>query len=216
MNDLGKNILSIAGYIFAGLLVIFTGIQTYALLFEVSASHVTAAIGLILFEAGMIYWWSVFRREAAGLTQMAISGIMFSVSLLFVTAAVALHLGAINIDFLGPATPARVIVIAALLNLVAKLVYPLVHPDMAEEINDRAQEGKLLKQAEQLYNKKVDDLAAELADDMAEIRATRARAKVYEDYTTRLNRRIPVLSTNGRDELEVVPVAYPNGHSPKE
>lgn len=210
MDDLFRKVLSIAGYLFAALLVTFTALQTYALIYSVSNNHITAVVGLVLFEAGMIYWWSVFRREAHGLLQMAISGIMFAVSLAFVGIAVALHLGAVDATFFGPATPARVIILAALLNLVAKLVYPLVHPDLWEEINDRAQEGKILGRAEQLYNKKIDDLAAELADEMATVRTSRARAKIYEDYSTRLNSRIP-----DNQPIDVIPLvhAYPNGHT---
>lgn len=218
MSELGKKMLSVAGYIFAGLLLVFTAMQTYALLYNVSGNHLTAAIGLIVFEVGMLYWWSVFRREAHGLMQMAISGIMFAVSLVFVITAVALHLGAVDAAFLGEHTPARVIVIAVLLNLIAKLVFPLVHPDVAETINDRAQEGKLLGMAEKIYNTKMDDDARELADEMAAIRKDRARAKIYEDYTTRINRRIPVNTQNGRQELDVIPLAAPspNGRKPQE
>lgn len=189
MDELFRKILFIAGYIFAGLLLAFTGIQTYSLLFAVSGSHLIAVIGLILFEAGMIYWWSVFRREAHGLFQMAISGLMFVISLVFVTTAVALHLGAVDPTFLGPSTPARVIILAALLNLIAKLIFPLVHPDVFEEINERAQEGKVIGKAEKIFNTKVDELADGLADEMAAVRAERARARIYENFSTRINRR---------------------------
>lgn len=209
MNELGKKTLSIAGYIFAALLLTFTATQTYALLYSISQNHLTAAIGLIVFEVGMLYWWSVFRRDATGLLQMAISLLMFVVSMAFVITAVALHLGAVDPTFLGSQTPARIIVLAVLLNLVAKLVYPLVHPDVSEVINDRAQEGKLLGMAEKIYNTKMDDDARELADELAAIRKDRARAKLYEDYTTRLNRRIPAA-----ESVEVYSLArpHPNGN----
>lgn len=208
MSDLGKRVLGIAGYIFAGLLLVFTGMQTYALLYSISGDHLTAAIGLVVFEVGMLYWWSVFRRSAEGLPQMAISILMFIVSMMFVITAVALHLGAVDATFLGAQTPARIIVLAVLLNLIAKLVFPLVHPDVAEIINDRAQEGKLLGMAEKIYNTKMDDDARELADELAAIRKERARAKLYEDYTTRLNRRIPVNPQDGR-QIEVIPLSAP-------
>jgi len=216
MDDLLKKILFIAGYAFAGLLIAFTSIQTYSLLYTVSGDHITAAIGLVLFEAGMIYWWSVFRREAVGLLQMAISGLMFIFSLVMVVAAVALHLGAIAPGFLGSQTPARIIILAVLANLIAKLVFPLVHPDVSETINDRAQEGRLLGMAEKIYNTKMDDDAHQLADELAAIRKERARAKLYEDYTTRLNRRIP--APNIDNELEVIPFAipHPNGRHPED
>lgn len=207
MNELSKKTLSIAGYIFAALLLTFTGMQTYALLYSISTNHLTAAIGLIVFEVGMLYWWSVFRRDATGLLQMAISLLMFVVSMAFVITAVALHLGAVDATFLGSQTPARIIVLAVLLNLVAKLLYPLVHPDVAETINDRAQEGKLLSMAEKIYNTKMDDDARELADELAAIRKDRARAKLYEDYTTRLNRRIPAVSP---ESVEVYSLARPH------
>ncbi len=210
MNDLFKKILSIAGYLFAALLLVFTGMQTYALLMQVSGNQITAIVGLILFEAGMIYWWSVFRREAEGLFQMSIAGIMFLVSLVFVATAVSLHLGAVNADFLGPSTPARVIIIAALLNLIAKLVYPLVAPELMDQITDRAETGKVIAKAQKLYSKKIDDIADELANEMAEMRKDRARGQIYSSFTTDLNRRLPAPSADpGR--VDVLPLAHPNG-----
>lgn len=204
MDELFKKILTIAGYIFAGLLLAFTSVQTYSLLYEVSGSHLTAAIGLILFEAGMIYWWSVFRREAVGLFQMAISGLMFIISLVFVTIAVALHLGAVDPTFLGDATPARVIILAALLNLIAKLIYPLVEPDVFTRVTERAHEGKILNKTYKKFETKIDDISDELSDEMAEEWKDRTRRQVLTSWNGSLNKRLTATaesadpSPNGR------------------
>lgn len=189
MDELFKKLLGIAGYLFAGLLIAFTSINTYSLLYAVSGNHLTAAIGLILFEAGMIYWWSVFRREADGLFQMAISLLMFVVSLLLVTTAVALHLGAVDATFLGAQTPARIIILATLLNLIAKLIYPLVSPDTFTKITERAHEGKMLSQTYAKFNTKIDDITDEVSDEMAEEWKDRTRRKVLTEWHGSLNRR---------------------------
>jgi hypothetical protein len=63
VKDLTKSGLSIVGILFAMLLLGYTGFQTFTLLLEVSGSPLIAAIGLIMFEAGMIYWWFVFRTS---------------------------------------------------------------------------------------------------------------------------------------------------------
>lgn len=209
MDELAKKILAIAGYLFAGLLLVFTSIQTYAFLYAVSKSHLTAAIGLILFEASMLYWWQVFRREAHGIAQLAISAIMFGLGLVLVTTAVSLHLGAISAEFLGTETPARIMVIAAILNLVAKLIFPLVHPDTFDQVTDRAAEGKIIAKAQKLFNGKIDGIAEALADEMAELRTETARAKIYENFTTALNRRGPKRLTTPA-ELDIIPLATPN------
>jgi len=189
MDDLMRKILGIAGYLFAGLLVAFTAVQTYGLLYTVSGSHLTAAIGLVLFEAGMIYWWMVFRREAQGLFQMAISFLMFVVGLVMVTAAVALHLGAVDPTFLGTETPARIIIIATLLNLIAKLAYPLVHPEVFTVITERAHEGKILNRTYARFETKIEDIADDVSDAMAEQWKERTQARIMSNWEGSLNKR---------------------------
>ena len=202
MDDLMRKILGIAGYLFAGLLIAFTATQTYALLYEVSQSHLTAAIGLTIFEAGMVYWWAVFRREAQGLFQMAISFLMFVVSLVLVTSAVALHLGAVDPTFLGTETPARIIIIATLLNLVAKLAYPLVHPDLFTEITERAHEGKIMARTYARFETKIEDIADDVSDVMAEQWKERTRGRILSNWEGSLNKR--KLATDGRDTTRPV------------
>ena len=189
MDELFKKLLGIAGYLFAGLLLAFTSTQTYSLLYQVSGSHLTAVIGLVLFEGGMIYWWSVFRREAAGLIQMALSFLMFVVGLVLVTTAVALHLGAVDVAFMGPETPARIIIIATLLNLIAKLPYPLTDPETFTLITERAHEGKILNRTYKRFETKIEDIADELSDDMAEMWKERTRARTLSTWQSGLNKR---------------------------
>ena len=96
MKDLSKSALNIIGILFAGLLLSYTGYQTFSLLLEVSGSPLIAAIGLIMFEVGMLYWWQVFRNSAEGLMQMALSFLVFIACLTFVVMATALKLGAVD------------------------------------------------------------------------------------------------------------------------
>lgn len=208
VDELFKKLLGIAGYLFAGLLIAFTATQTYALLYEVSNSHLTAAIGLVLFEGGMIYWWSVFRREAAGLFQMAISFLMFVLGLVLVTMAVALHLGAVDVTFLGPETPARIVIIATVINLIAKLAFPLVDPDVFTVITERAHEGKILSRTYARFETKIDDIAEDLSNDMADMWTERTRARTLANWEGGLNKRKLPAGTVAKDGLEV----SSNGH----
>lgn len=211
MDELFKKLLGIAGYLFAGLLIAFTATQTYALLYEVSNSHLTAAIGLVLFEGGMIYWWSVFRREAVGLFQMAISFLMFVLGLVLVTMAVALHLGAVDVTFLGPETPARIVILATVINLIAKLAFPLVHPDVFTVITERAHEGKILNRTYARFETKIEDIAEDLSDDMAEQWKERTRGRILTTWQGSLNKRgLPAGQAVGVDEYK----ASSNGHGP--
>lgn len=191
MDELGKKLLSVLGVAFALVLLAFTASQTYALLLDVSGSAATAAIGLALFEGGMIYWWFVFQRGAEGLFQMAIALLMFVLCLLLVITATALKLGAVDMNLLGASTPAKVITIAVLLQLTAKLLFPLVAPETFNQITERANDGKIMAKAQRLFSSKHDAIANDVANDMAELWLERSRVRTVDDWTTRLNKRLP-------------------------
>lgn len=178
MKDLFKDTMKIAGLVFGIVLVVFTGTQTYQLLYSISGSHITAAIGLVLFEVGLLYWWFVFQKDAEGLMQMAISLIMFVVCLLLVTSATALNLGAVEETILGSDTPAKIITIAALLQLAAKLIYPLVEPERFRLIMEKAQEGKILAATHRRFEDKIDEIAEELSNELADEWLERSRLNI--------------------------------------
>jgi len=185
MKDLAKSALSIIGILFAGLLIAFTGYQTFMLLNEVSGSPVIAVIGLVMFEIGMLYWWSIFRHEAEGLLQMALSLLMFLACLTFVILATSLKLGAVDAEVLGVNTPAKIIAAAALIQLAAKLFFPLFHPDVLQAIKERVQEGKILKAADDKFDKRIDGIAAEYAEAMVEERTVNLLTRFNTKYHTR-------------------------------
>ena len=186
MKDLNKSVVSILGLVFAVVLLAFTGTQTYGLLYQVSASYITAAVGLVLFEAGMIYWWLVFQKDAEGLMQMGLSLLMFIICLLLVTGATALKLGAVD-DFLGSSTPAKIITVAALLQLAAKLSYPLLEPEKHRHIVEKAQEGRLLRQTDKKFEGKIDEIADGLSDDLADVWAERLRMNMETRWRHRMS-----------------------------
>jgi len=184
MKDLSKPVLSIVGVLFAMLLLGYTGFQTFSLLLEVSGSPLIAAIGLIMFEVGMIYWWWVFRNEAEGLLQMALSLLVFLACLTFVIMATALKLGAVGADILGVNTPAKIITAAAVIQLTAKLFFPLFHPTTLQAIKERVQDGKILGIADEKFDKRVDGIAADYADAMVEERTARLMTRFNAKYHT--------------------------------
>ena len=82
--------------------------------------------------------------------------------------ATALHLGAVEADLLGPDTPARLVTIAAIVNLVAKFLMPLLHPDVMKQIYKKALTGKVLSKTFSQFETKVNDMSIQLADEVAE------------------------------------------------
>jgi hypothetical protein len=184
VRDLTKSGLNIVGVLFAMLLLGYTGFQTFTLLLEVSGSPLVAAIGLIMFEAGMIYWWFVFRNDAEGLPQMALSFLVFLACLTFVIMATALQLGAVGADALGENTPAKIITAAAVIQLTAKLFFPILHPDTMNAIIERVQDGKITSAANKKFDKAIDGIADGLADEMVTERTNRFVTALNTKYQT--------------------------------
>ena len=169
MKSLFKNSLKILGGVFAVALLVFTGMQSYALLYEVSGSELVAAFGLFVFEFGMLFWWFEFQHGAEGIAQLAISGLMFVFSMLLVMAATGLHLGAFDPQLLGRETPAKLITVAVIINVVAKMVMPLVSPDMMRSIYEKVSEGMIMQKTFTQLTSKADGIAAELSDSIADV-----------------------------------------------
>jgi len=168
MDDMAKSVLKYLGYLFAMLVLGFTGFQTWSLLYGISNSPVISVLGLVLFEGGMLYWWAFFQKEADGLPQMGLSLLVAIFGLLLVGGATALHLGAVEADLLGPDMPARLVTIAAIVNLVAKFLMPLLHPDVMKQTYKKALMGKVMSQTFNQFETKVKSIAAQLADEVAE------------------------------------------------
>lgn len=184
MKDIIRSALSFVGPAFALLLLGFTGYQTFTLIQAVTGSAIIAAIGLILFEGGMMYWWFVFRSEAEGLPQMALSLMVFVTCLVFVVMATALKLGAITDSVLGASTPAKIITAAAVVQLAAKLIFPLLHPEVAHAIKERAQEGKIIAASDKKFEAKVDGIADTYADARADVQIARLLTNLNTKHGT--------------------------------
>lgn len=185
MKDIIKSALAFVGPAFALLLLGFTGYQTFTLILAVTGSPIIAAIGLILFEGGMMYWWFVFRSEAEGLPQMALSLMVFVACLVLVVIATALKLGAVDRTVLGVNTPAKIITAAAVIQLAAKLIFPLLHPEVSHAIKERAQEGKIISTADKKFEARVDGLADTYADAKAEVQVARLLTSLNTKHGTR-------------------------------
>ncbi len=168
MNDMAKSVLRFLGYLFGILVLGFTGFQTWSLLYTVSNSTIVAILGLVLFEGSMLYWWAFFQREAEGLLQMGLSLLVAIFGLLLVGGATALHLGAVDANVLGQQTPARLVTVAAVVNLVAKFLMPLLHPDVMKTTYKKALTGKVMTQTFSQFETKVKEIAVQLAEEVAE------------------------------------------------
>ncbi|RMH01297.1 MAG: hypothetical protein D6706_02140 [Chloroflexi bacterium] len=167
MKNLYTNVLKFVGVLFAILVLGFTGFQTWNLLYSVSFNPLISVLGLVLFEGGMLYWWGFFQHEAEGLPQMALSLLAAVFGLFLVGGATALHLGAVDAATFGEHTPAKLVTIAAVVNLVAKFLMPLLHPDVMKAVYKRALTGRVLTQTFGQFETKVAEMAATLADEVA-------------------------------------------------
>ena len=185
MRELTKSGLTIVGFLFAILLLAFTGVQTFSLILAITGSAIMAVVGLTMFEGGMLYWWQVFRAQAEGLLQMSLSLLVFLACLLFVVTATALKLGAVDAAILGVSTPAKLITAAAVIQLTAKLLFPLLHPDVVDAINERVREGKILDAASKKFDKRVDGIADDYTDMMVEEKTARMMTRFNTKYNTR-------------------------------
>ena len=166
-NGLSSTVTKIFGYILATLIVLFSGYNTFRLLHESSGNLIIATLGLVFFEGGMLYWWLNFQHGSDGLPQMAISLLVFALCLLGVIVANAVELGAYELA-LGSHLPQQLTVGALIVQLVAKLIFPLVSPETARKIKTRILEGQLMARAETMLDSKMnlvsDDFAKKMSD----------------------------------------------------
>lgn len=149
----------------------FTAVQTYSLIFQITSGNiVTAILGLIMFEFAMIYWWLKFQYEADGIPQLALSGLLAVVALVFVLSATALKLGAVPLDAFGDNTANMLITAAVIVNVTAKLLYPLLSQEKMEEIWQKALSGmwtlRAFQAAERHSEERVKELAGQLGTHM--------------------------------------------------
>jgi hypothetical protein len=154
-----------------------------------------ATLGLVLFEGSMLYWWSVFQKEAEGLLQMGLSLLVAIFGLLLVGGATALHLGAVDADVLGQQTPARLVTLAAVVNLVAKFLMPLLHPDVMKTTYKKALTGKVMTQTFSQFETKVKEIAVQLAEEVAEDWKEDVRQEILALHMSRPKAALP--SPNG-------------------
>lgn len=172
MKHFAGAVISLLGFLFGLLVLVFTGMQTWLLIYEVTQDAITATVGLVLFEGSTLYWWATFKNHSEGLMQMALSLLLFIFGLLLMVGSNGLHLGAVDATFLGEKTPQRLILLAAIVNLVGKLLFPLFAPIVMQEIWQRALQGMLLARAlmqtEATINKQAQRIAARLGAAMAE------------------------------------------------
>ncbi|HSH03572.1 MAG TPA: hypothetical protein VLL52_13715 [Anaerolineae bacterium] len=191
MRDMSKAVLNFIGYLFGMLILGFTSYQTWNLLYEVSGNQIVAGLGLVLFEGSMLYWWLFFLKEAEGLLQLALSLLVAIFGLVMVSGATALHLGAIGFNVLGADTPSRLITIAAIVNLVAKFMMPLLHPNIMKQIYKKALTGRVMAQTFGQFDNKVREIAIELADEVSETWTNEMRQEIVAWHVNRAQVALP-------------------------
>lgn len=193
MKDIWTTIVKYAGYGFGALVIAFTAWQSYSLVFAVTSNQLESLIALVLFDIGTLYWFLVALKEAEGKLQLALAFAMFFLSLGLVILTVALQLGAVDANMLGQHTAAKLITLAAVINLVAKYIFPLVSLDNLRRLNERARAARL----EDLVDKKVDSKMEAISDELAE---EKAEAMLHNE---RHAIRMTIIRPEDRKELTV-------------
>ena len=126
---------------------------------------------------------------------MGLSLLVAVFGLLLVGGATALHLGAIDADLFGQKTPARLITIAAIVNLIAKFLMPLLHPDVMKTTYKKAITGKVLTQTFSQFETKVKEIAVQLADEVAEDWKEDVRQEILSLHMSRPRAALPAPAT---------------------
>ncbi len=226
--------LPIMGLAFKLFLLIFTGLNTWHLLYGLSQDPVWSLIGVVLFEGALLYWWNMFRSDIEPtIGQIAISLGMFITSLLLVLLASALHLSAISADALGPNTVARVIVAAVALNLAAAMFHSILSHNIMTEVIKRTVAGIVWSKAQAGLLNQTDSLAADLTRELTAQTWDHIEADVRRSANRALGRTPQPIVIPGEtidapaaaapdapptvatiDEPEPVPAVHPNGHGP--
>lgn len=167
MNEFWKTTIGILGILFGVLLVAFTGYETFAFLHSVTGNVVVSVIGLIMFEGGFLYWAAVFKVAAEGLLQMAISLLGSLADIALVVMSVGIQLGAFDVSVIDPSFPSKVVIAAVIGNLLLKYFYSLSDPEVMKNIWGRSLQGLMLFKTFASLQTQVEDMATELAGDMA-------------------------------------------------
>lgn len=217
MKDVLKTIVKYSGYAFAALVIAFTAWQSYSLVFGVTNNQLESILALILFDIGALYWFLVALKEAEGKLQMALAFAMFALSLSLVILTVALELGAVDANMLGERTPAKLITAAAVINLVAKYLMPLISLDNLREINKRARAARLEDMVDKKVDAKMEAISDELAEEKAQAMLENERHAIRMSIIRPEDRKQPAQLTAGQHTtVDIIPLAEPspNGTGP--
>lgn len=217
MKDVLKTIVKYSGYAFAALVIAFTAWQSYSLVFGVTNNQLESLLALILFDLGAFYWFLVVLKEAEGKLQMALAFVMFALSLGLVILTVALELGAVEANMLGARTPAKLITAAAVINLIAKYLMPLISLENLREINKRSRAARLEDMVDKKVDAKMEAISDELAEEKAQAMLENERHSIRMSIIRPEDRKQPSQLTTGKhDVVDVIPLAdpSPNGRGP--
>ena len=206
-NGLTATVTKLMGYVFTVLVIGFSSYNTWELLHKSSGNLLIATLGLVLFEGGLIYWWLVFQNGSEGLPQMAISAVVFTLCLTGVVIANMVELGAYQLT-LDSHLPQQLTVGALIVQLVSKLVFPLVSPETARKIRTKILEGQLIAKSETKLDGKMALVSDEIAERLSDIARDNLLLSLGHTTTTKTSKEkafteLPTKATNTTDAMEV-------------
>ena len=165
-----KKIFQFLFYLFAGAMLIATGMRTYSLLLRTTENTITAIFGLVAFEIGMLIWLAVAIFVSQGIGQRAVSFIASAFNLLLVIAATGLDVmlestlnaTAINREQVGWGV-LWTIIAATAINVLMLWLAHVLDPHAAAELRRRGVQDTINEQVNKEVEAKTPEIAKKAA-----------------------------------------------------
>lgn len=175
MKDLSRGFAKVLFFFVSGVLLLWTGRMSYTLLSELLPDLLFAGLfGLILFEGGLLAWLYIFINGAEGQGQRITAILLTVFDFLGVGALSLVKLYTSGQDFTEvpeglPLLALWVVVIATIINLGGVVAYHLFDPSAVEAIAMQAQRDKLRARTFEIFGQKIDAVAEDTSDRLAEV-----------------------------------------------
>lgn len=132
------------------------------------------ALGVALFDFGMVVWFGVFVYHSRGLGQRGIAliaGVLSLVGMLLSNWYFLTLSSGQTLVKIGPEDglwALRIVEYGIIVAVCSGVLHYLLNPEILERMRQQAREDKVMDQAAQMADRKVDDVAAEVADQIGD------------------------------------------------
>lgn len=177
MNELMKTSAKFFFVALAVLIIGWTGWHTYSVMYAATKDQVASVYGLIVFEGGMLTWFTLFMKNAESMGQhvVALFGTFIGVLMVCVAFYISMQVDPKEIVQYG-SIGRWLIVVATIETLVFVLLYELFNPKVWEELMEMIHVAMLNAKAEKKAQAMIEKDSDALAEEIARNRKDRAFA----------------------------------------